>query len=693
MRILKRKYTITTILAVYIASKLIRPGYIISTAEEGILFYNISRTFDLYKNAWVDSSLGFYVPFIWSRIPVFWVFNLLSKLGMSGWQIQGLLFFLLLYTPLYFVPKLAEIFVGKDKPMIGFSASLLYLFNYFTITQVLHRFVYAPMFYWAFLPLFLYLFFKNVEKITTKRLIYFVIANAVFSYGFSHPASVIVLWVPAYLYVLSKYLVAKELKYFKNTLVITLVWLLTNLWWIYPMLSSGGSQQVLLQNPDPAISSLTEVSAYFPNSEIFFLRQKFYFDSGYFNFLMNTPRAQIASILMLGFMAAGVLLSLFKRKYIFLVVLLCVGWFVSKGVNPPLGTEFYNFMFSRFGFFRVLRNSYEKFGVVFMLPYVMLAAIAIVRIPQKFINKPAAASMLSLGVLLFIVVGLGRPIYTGEVFFGYYYIDVPEYYRNANELIVQRSEGRILHLPYRRFPAIKYEWGYQGEEPSRFLFDRPSIAGVTSHKSTEDLLAKLPQYFEQQKFSRVLNLMNIDSIVIHRDYVQDKYYPFWIDRSQEFVTVWEGTNFLESSGDLDIYKLSFEKDLGIINLSDELIEVKSISDALELMIDPEFIPSRQSIFVADQNKSAPMREIDTGRLPQFSFEKLSSRKYIVEIDDAEDPYILILSNGFDDHWVAESGDEAFGHFEVNGFANGWYIDKSGSYTIVVEFEVWPWEKY
>ena len=71
--------------------------------------------------------------------------------------------------------------------------------------------------------------------------------------------------------------------------------------------------------------------------------------------------------------------------------------------------------------------------------------------------------------------------------------------------------------------------------------------------------------------------------------------------------------------------------------------------------------------------------------------------------ESEGPFMLVFSETFDKGWVPYYGEpnwvEAFyteripenNHFLVNGYANGWYINKTGSTMITLYF--WPQSVY
>lgn len=79
--------------------------------------------------------------------------------------------------------------------------------------------------------------------------------------------------------------------------------------------------------------------------------------------------------------------------------------------------------------------------------------------------------------------------------------------------------------------------------------------------------------------------------------------------------------------------------------------------------------------------------------PKIGFEQISPAKYKVSVTDAQNPFFLVLSTTFDPRWrayltTANGKDELLpskNHLEVNGYANGWYIEKSGNFEMFLEY--------
>ncbi len=73
--------------------------------------------------------------------------------------------------------------------------------------------------------------------------------------------------------------------------------------------------------------------------------------------------------------------------------------------------------------------------------------------------------------------------------------------------------------------------------------------------------------------------------------------------------------------------------------------------------------------------------------PQITYKKINPTKYIVDINSAKNDYMLVLSELFNQGWVAtvSDGTKINDHYLVNTYANGWWINKRGNYQITLDY--------
>lgn len=78
--------------------------------------------------------------------------------------------------------------------------------------------------------------------------------------------------------------------------------------------------------------------------------------------------------------------------------------------------------------------------------------------------------------------------------------------------------------------------------------------------------------------------------------------------------------------------------------------------------------------------------------PEITYVTAGPTKHIVTVQNALSPYTLVLNKQFDPHWRASfvgnlspSDDSVVVHAMANGFANGWIINRTGSYRVIIEY--------
>jgi hypothetical protein len=86
----------------------------------------------------------------------------------------------------------------------------------------------------------------------------------------------------------------------------------------------------------------------------------------------------------------------------------------------------------------------------------------------------------------------------------------------------------------------------------------------------------------------------------------------------------------------------------------------------------------------------------------FNYMRISPVEYKATVSNAMSPFCLVLSDTYDSGWVVQfdelneatqSKTPAPYYFKANGYANAWYINKTGSYTITIEYEPQTWFYY
>ncbi len=663
-------------------------GKIISNnSEENLNILSPTRTASHYSSLWWSGGTGAPNPFFLPRATVFWTLASLEKVGIPIFLIQAIFLSILIFTgmlSMYFLVKQGlnlNIFVAT-------ISSLFYFLNIYSLTQIWKRFLYNGMIAWSYLPLFLLFWFKWILENKFKWLFLFLISSLFFTYTFAHPAYFLTFWVPAGVLVLIRaWSFRKDPKSILGLLGYSFLafalWCVINIWWLYPAFALSTSwTDENFPNPNMNMDILTAVSKSFPINEILLLRQSWYLgpDNDWQIFYHN-PLVYLMSIYTLGISILGFIK--FKnnnfRKYLTGIAL--IGLFVSKGSNFPLGFIFYSILFSILPFTAALRNSYEKFGLVWLLPYAIFFSYGLFWIFSKIKNKfnrilfIVLTLLLSCGLLVY-------PIWNGDIFPPKHRVELPTYYGDANKFLNSQKAQRIFHIPFlTEGSKMTYDWGYVGEDPTENIFDSENLSSayIPLHNKTLKLLSS---YFENKNATKIFGLLGVDYIIFQKDII----YPE-IDfvKTIRQIDSWERISKVKTFGKLELYSLDSKIVRPQIYISSNIIKVNSLAEGLDKVVSYEW---GESTIFTFQNTEI---ELKNNLIPQISYSKISPTKYRVNIQGNSNPFILVLNNTYDKFWNAKINNQIVTkHFNVNGFANGWFVDTKGDFEMEINLAIWPW---
>lgn len=637
-------------------------GYLLAGGEESFSYFSGRDPLSI-SWFWVErGTTGFLTSFEIVRLPIQILIHFAIEIGISPWFLQASIFSLLVFIGMYGVYELSKTLIEmKKRNYVALYAALFYYLNLFTMSQVLRRFIYAGIFTWAYLPIFLYFWIKYIYSGKLKYITVFLVTSLIFSPSFTHPAFLFVIWFPPVIYTIYRLIDEKEHQKRVIILIRTaslfLSWIIVNIWWIYLYLKLSF---VSLNNSfstnlgwESNLSSLEGVSKYFSAFDLLLLKQKFYFESfSYWDFeFYKTLPFYISAIFVLGVFFYGVRKYKGGKNYRYLLFLALFSWFISKGTSAPFGIHFFRFLFKNFSFMGMLRNSYEKFGSVWVLSYSIFFALGLHLLSLKFSIK---YRIIFTAFVLFTACGtLVYPMWTGEIFSRGLKVKVPKHYTEMNDYINSLGEdGRILMLPIKRGYGITFMLGdreYSGTSPVRSFFDNTVLNFEFNNDKFIDLVEK---YIGGEDIYKDLEELNIQYILLNEDYLTSEDlsdFPITLKKSEEILEEYSKIEYLKSFGSLSLYRyISADEYLG-------------------------------SPFSSDSD------------VVNIAYTKVNPTRYVLTISNTGKPFELVLKSTFNDLWVAESENTVFKHYKAHNYANGWKIDKEGDFEMEVYYSVWPWE--
>lgn len=503
-----------------------RSGYIYGGGDVGLTTYNPKRIAEVISKVWwEDTAPGFPRPQGLASLPLELALSILQDFGLPDFAIQASLFGVLIFLMMSGMYFLALEFFGPEKRKTAFLAGLFYAVNPYMMVQVWHRFIHSTFFLAAALP-FLLLFWKRwIERTSYKNLILFILVNLFFSFMFSTLAYVVTVWGLLFYFVLFEAFIpfkgGKKLFSVIGKFLLGLIfWAATNGWWMVPVLFISPS---LLSAQNSILSSILTLAAISKQAVIPYsmagLNPFYLFYNKEFGEIFQNPLFLAIPMLMLGIILLGILTSYKKRLMIFFSGLFILAVFFAKGIAMPFGAPFL-LGFTKSFILGVLRNPFEKVGILIPFSAAILFAAGFARIPAKI---PAV-------LILILVFGVYHfPFWSGQLLGTPdkpNFVEIPSYYNEANKWISsQDKEGNILHLPVVTGEGMTYRWdhGYSGVDSSTdFFTSNPSISMGFNLFHIDNALSSLALMTDissedEAKLKSLLKAFNVKFLVLHND--------------------------------------------------------------------------------------------------------------------------------------------------------------------------------
>lgn len=642
----KRFFFIFIIATLFILFFWFKEGKIIAGGEEGLQLWNPSRTFQLYSSVWIDVGTGLLSPLYLPRLTYFGLNSILSWI-FAPWLSQAIgHFFLIMAAFLGFYYFTREV-LNTSGIKIPLIASLFYAFNLYTQSQIWGRGLATGFFAWSYLPIFLLIWMKWVKTGQKIWILALILASLLFSYTFGAPANVFTFAVPLVIWLLLfifRNVKSEQLTlYLGRILLIGLIWIISNIWWIYPYYAVLNESYSEFLSWERNMIAFQMVSSYFPTEEIILLRQYYLFQTNdEWKQFYDHPSSYFISILIFIIVIISWVATRRKTYSRYLTILLFVGWFISKGTNPPYGLEFFQWITTSISQTAVLRNPYEKFGLVWLIPYSIFFALGVGYIYK---SNSWIRQLTSILIILISCLVLVWPFWSGDIF-SKTKITVPYYYDEANRFMGKDGNFRLLIMPLKLGQGTSFSWGYDGIEPTEFLFDRPAISKSGIDKYHNQILTDTLNAFTKNiDITNLLKQMNVKYIVLHHDMKKMDDRDAAI-AAEKYLNSNSSIVFIKQVGELSIYQVK--------NFTDDFFDVEGAASVVSYM-------------------------------------KVSSTHYLVKVS-AKGPYKLIFKESYGDRWkLYMNREEVKDHELIYNFANLWKINKLGDYEMELKLKLWPWE--
>ncbi|MQF82912.1 hypothetical protein FIM02_01965 [SAR202 cluster bacterium AD-802-E10_MRT_200m] len=354
------------------------------------LAYPFSSSSVWYAHAftWDERFSRESVPGIMRLMPYLSFVAAAEKIGLSPLFVERLLFYFLFTFPGLAAFGLAHTLIRDKSAFPGLLAALFYMMNPLTLLLKWNSTT-PSLFAYGMMPLLLALYIVGLRKQSLLK--YPLLFGAASLLGAS--ATTISYFVSASVPIIGYFLFSCILSYrqfsqilivVRTTFVMSLSYLLFNLWWILPFLLILSHRAGLVTTGDSATFNLDVFNLESTEASLMDLIRgqgywAFHKESGgvpYYPFASSyllTPMV-ILSFLVPGFGILALMRKVNDAKMVFLGFLFIVGIVLTSGVHPPFG-DLNAWFFEHIPGYAMFRIIPDKFGPLIMLPLAVLYGV------------------------------------------------------------------------------------------------------------------------------------------------------------------------------------------------------------------------------------------------------------------------------------------------------------------------------
>lgn len=629
-----------TILALAIFFPLFAPGYILTLDT----IWAANRNY-IVEYILAD-GIGGQIPFL-AIIQFF-------ELFLPAWFIQKVILF-----SVFFISGISAHISVPSKSTIGkYFGGTLYAVNPFIYTRFLAGHLYLLLAY-AFAPLAIRSFYDFLQdNHKWKKALLWTTIVAIFTPHVFFMVLLIQMCIFIFVMADSK---NERLSLTKNALRFYLIFSITNMFWILPVLFSVSAESSILSNiSDFDLTAFTGRGTISGNILISIAMMYGFWRGGYIYPFHLAPKWIFVLLFtaLLFFAVHGFLSNTKKPLYRGLALSAILSLVLASGITYPYFAPIFEYLFEHFFIFKGMRDS-QKFVGVLVLVYSFLGSVGVDELFSSFkSNKRIEALSREKQKIYSIVIAvliLGVPLlYSFTIFNGFYRQieprDYPPEWYEINEFLLNDTEDfDVLFFPWHMY--MTFEWsGRRIANPASIFFEKPVISGqnaevgniqTQSSNPTQQYIGYLLEHkTEINNFGELVTPLNVKYVILAKDVDYQTY------------------DFLYNQSDLELVKENKElvvfKNRHNTSRIREVTSIKSIMDWSELVEQSKTIKISNYGFILSSANTNEIETAPSGDVKNIKYTKISPLKYQIFNTTK---YIVFTSSTHDQNgWVLNGND-------------------------------------
>jgi hypothetical protein len=379
--------------------------------------------------------------------------------------------------------------------------------------------------------------------------------------------------------------------------------------------------------------------------------------------------------------------------------------FIAKGIHPPFASANEKLLTEVPGMW-VLREPASKLLPIVTVIFSLLIAYCVDKALDTLEARRGsrrhwwvdpATPVVAIGLSLSLV---AWPIATGDIVADERpllpgpHIKIPTYWRDvASELNERQGDaGTVMLLPLSDFYQMPYEWGFYGSDVlASHLFERPVIVGagigyIPPPPEVQAAITRLETAMQADDRSTVawsLRALGVRYVLVRGDIDYDVALRLGrrIEPSTSYSEILSRERLFHLVGRFGALSLYESKATAPAPVTAWSRTHVMDSFAFTPTVGPQLTDS--AMITASQ---AEWIQAVDGPHPRLDVEEVDEARYLISVKDARAPFVLTLNQTFDPGWNARDPSIEASHAVTNGFANGWLVDRIGSFDIEIAFE-------
>ena len=524
----------------------------------------------------------------------------------------------------------------------------------------------------------------------------------------------------------------------KFAIILVLLWLLMNLFWIVPTISNASEEYAMANVSVVGVSNLALLqsnSVPIYNAALqtgYWALYGTYLGDHWFSWWELASSTIFIFACLIIAITAWYAFFIRPRNHIILLLggftALCL--IMINGYYPPTGGLLVG-LFEKFPVLYAFRSLYQRFGPLLTLCYSLLLGYSMANLigsvswpklklfsPRKISKKGwVVISWTVLVILSLSIVALpyidGQVIYSGGNFIPSARVQVPDYYYQANDFLNNASgDFRVLAFPDCQIGYAAFSWengGFWGADPSSSIFDRVFLTQEYSGENEliTDIANGVVNNSLHFNLGKMLSILNVRYVMLHEDanwaYI---YGNSWWAASEANFSMYEsglenaGMHLVATFGQLLLFENPYWSDIHYYQVN-QIIAVIGGLQAVENLTEENWYNVSKMAFVTVNSitniEQLPF-QVDAVYIDNILItnQDWTLQKGVALSDLGNNPTMhtliidkgqkyLIFSENYDQGWTLISGSGTTEHFSVNLFFNGWLIE-NGSTSVTIEYQ-------